>query len=312
MSDNALRKLDPVGWLISKIQAFGFEYIFNRYYGLYKGLVVANNDPETRLRCRVMCPAIGHQKDEDVAEDYWALPKMNGFDGEFGLEGMFEPPPIGAGVWVEFEGGDVDFPVYSGGWLRKDYVGIEEFGHEEAKIRGIRTGSGSYLKFNEESDKVSITIAKGDGEGGVSGSLISLMDNGSVLIANDDGAHVNIDKENELIVLMAKDGSNVAVGKDSIIAMTASGAFLNVSGEDIDLTAMGELRLNAGGAIITNSMDVRLGQMATEPAVRGLKLMLNLATHIHPTTTVPGAPTGPSATPPIANYNELSEIVKIG
>jgi len=30
--------------------------------------------------------------------------------------GVFVLPPVGAGVWIEFEQGDPDFPIWSGGW----------------------------------------------------------------------------------------------------------------------------------------------------------------------------------------------------
>jgi hypothetical protein len=31
---------------------------------------------------------------------------------------MYAVPPIGASVWVEFEGGDLDSPIWVGGWWR--------------------------------------------------------------------------------------------------------------------------------------------------------------------------------------------------
>ena len=30
--------------------------------------------------------------------------------------GFVALPPVGAGVWIEFEQGDPDFPIWSGGW----------------------------------------------------------------------------------------------------------------------------------------------------------------------------------------------------
>src|SRR5262249_41596585 len=30
--------------------------------------------------------------------------------------GFIALPPVGAGVWIEFEQGDPDFPIWSGGW----------------------------------------------------------------------------------------------------------------------------------------------------------------------------------------------------
>jgi uncharacterized protein involved in type VI secretion and phage assembly len=79
-----------------------------RYYGKYRGTVVNNVDPMQLGRLTAQVP--------DVLGDLpstWATPCAP----VAGLQmGLFCVPPIGAGVWIEFEQGDADYPVWTGCW----------------------------------------------------------------------------------------------------------------------------------------------------------------------------------------------------
>lgn len=76
-----------------------------RHYGKYRGQVADNNDPVSRGRLQVVVPALlGEQP-------VWALPCTPYAGPNVGFYAM---PPVGAGVWVEFEGGDLDHPIWSG------------------------------------------------------------------------------------------------------------------------------------------------------------------------------------------------------
>jgi hypothetical protein len=78
------------------------------YHGLFRGTVLNNVDPEMRGRIMAIVP--------DVSGPYptgWALPCLAGT----GLNsGVFTVPLIGSGVWMMFEGGDPDYPVWMGGF----------------------------------------------------------------------------------------------------------------------------------------------------------------------------------------------------
>ena len=84
-------------------------FIKRRFYGKYRGLVVDNVDVEQlgRISATVL----------DVLGDVpttWALPCLP-VTGMIGLQsGMYVVPPIGANVWIEFEHGDVNKPIWSG------------------------------------------------------------------------------------------------------------------------------------------------------------------------------------------------------
>ena len=78
----------------------------NPYYGKYRGKVEANVDPQQQGRVQVSCPAVLGD-----GRSSWAMPSAP--YGGAGV-GFFAIPPVGANVWVEFEGGDPDYPIYSG------------------------------------------------------------------------------------------------------------------------------------------------------------------------------------------------------
>ncbi|HEX5503425.1 MAG TPA: phage baseplate assembly protein V [Thermomicrobiales bacterium] len=78
----------------------------SQFFGKYRGKVQNNVDPLQLGRVQVSAPAV--LGDGRLS---WALPCVP-YAGP-GV-GLFTVPPIGANVWVEFEGGDPDYPIYSG------------------------------------------------------------------------------------------------------------------------------------------------------------------------------------------------------
>ncbi|MCA9874850.1 MAG: hypothetical protein KC441_14365 [Anaerolineales bacterium] len=75
------------------------------YYGKYRGKVVNNLDPLMLGRLIVEVPAVSEMPLS------WAMPCVP-YAGS-GV-GFFALPPITANVWVEFEGGDPNYPIWSG------------------------------------------------------------------------------------------------------------------------------------------------------------------------------------------------------
>jgi uncharacterized protein involved in type VI secretion and phage assembly len=77
-----------------------------KYFGKYRGTVVNNVDPMQIGRIQVMVPDVSN-----VMLSSWAMPCVP----VAGINmGMFTVPLIGAGVWVEFEQGDPDYPIWVG------------------------------------------------------------------------------------------------------------------------------------------------------------------------------------------------------
>jgi uncharacterized protein involved in type VI secretion and phage assembly len=77
-----------------------------RFYGKYRGMVLNNVDPLQMGRLQVQVPDV-----TGLTPATWAMPcaPIAGTQN-----GMFALPEIGSGVWVEFEQGNIDHPIWVG------------------------------------------------------------------------------------------------------------------------------------------------------------------------------------------------------
>jgi Type VI secretion system/phage-baseplate injector OB domain len=79
-----------------------------KYFGKYRGTVVNNVDPMQIGRIQALVPDVA-----GLLPSSWAMPCLP----VAGINtGIFTVPMIGAGVWVEFEQGDSDYPIWVGGF----------------------------------------------------------------------------------------------------------------------------------------------------------------------------------------------------
>ena len=76
------------------------------YYGKYRGTVIANVDPLRMGRLMVMVPDVSN-----ILPSTWAMPCLP-FAGI--QSGFYAVPEIDSGVWIEFEQGDPDYPIWVG------------------------------------------------------------------------------------------------------------------------------------------------------------------------------------------------------
>jgi uncharacterized protein involved in type VI secretion and phage assembly len=79
-----------------------------RFYGKYRGTVVNNVDPLQIGRIQAIVPDVS-----GVSPTSWAMPcvPVAGIN-----TGVFTVPQLGSGVWMEFEHGDPDRPIWVGGY----------------------------------------------------------------------------------------------------------------------------------------------------------------------------------------------------
>jgi uncharacterized protein involved in type VI secretion and phage assembly len=76
------------------------------FFGKYRGLVLSNLDPMMEGRLQVQVPDVA-----GVGMVSWAMPCVP----VAGIQnGMFALPEPGSGVWVEFEQGDPEKPIWVG------------------------------------------------------------------------------------------------------------------------------------------------------------------------------------------------------
>lgn len=83
-------------------------------FGKYRAIVVDIEDPEKRGRIRVTCPSVLHNSISGWCEA--CLPNISSTGTDFSL------PKAGDQVWIEFEQGNVNKPIYVGGWFVRDQI----------------------------------------------------------------------------------------------------------------------------------------------------------------------------------------------
>jgi uncharacterized protein involved in type VI secretion and phage assembly len=77
-----------------------------QFFGKYRGKVANNVDPMQQGRVQVSVPAV-----LGSGSLSWAMPCVPYAGSQVGF---FAIPPTGANVWVEFEAGDPNAPIWSG------------------------------------------------------------------------------------------------------------------------------------------------------------------------------------------------------
>jgi type VI secretion system secreted protein VgrG len=147
------------------------ERLDNRYYGKYRGYVSCVSDPLSLGRIKAYVPRLLGE-----AETGWAMPcaPYAGPD-----QGLYTVPDVGAGVWIEFEGGDLSRPIWSGTWWGKPEVGDIGQADSTARaapahseipkehyperivdpgVRMLKTSTGHYILLDDRKDSARIEI----------------------------------------------------------------------------------------------------------------------------------------------------------
>ena len=92
------------------------------YTGKMKAFVRDNADPENRGRIRCYCPQVMGDSDDADHWLHWAEPCLTWLGGINTLDlgsplTKVQNGGVEVGVWIEFEQGDPDFPIWVGTWL---------------------------------------------------------------------------------------------------------------------------------------------------------------------------------------------------
>jgi hypothetical protein len=129
-----------------------------RVWGKYRGAVQNNLDPEGLGRIQATVPEVLG----DVPTG-WATPCIP-YAGPG--SGFFSIPPVGAGVWIEFECGDVSRPVWTGcywGKLEPPTVPPTPSGSQTPPTTKIwRSDAGLTIAFDDADHSITVTDALGN------------------------------------------------------------------------------------------------------------------------------------------------------
>jgi len=118
----------------------------SQFYGKCRGVVSDNGDPNNLGRIRAKVPDV--YGDE---ESGWAIPSVP-YAGK--SVGLFLIPPTNALVWIEFEHGDPDYPIWSGCFWADGEVPVSP---ASADKKVLKTGAGT-ITLDDTQGSTSITI----------------------------------------------------------------------------------------------------------------------------------------------------------
>jgi hypothetical protein len=152
------------------------ERLRNRFFGKYRGVVV-DVDVKT-MRIKASVPSVLAQQPTG-----WARPCVPFAGASMGIAFL---PDVGAGVWIEFEGGDVSYPIWVGGYWHDG----EQPSDATASVRAIVTKAGQKILLDV--DGGTITVEDQNGNTVTLGSDgLSLKGAGQSVVLGSSGVNVN-------------------------------------------------------------------------------------------------------------------------
>jgi hypothetical protein len=140
--------------MIEPLMTGELERRMDRFYGKYRGTVAVNVDPLGQGRLKALVPDVLGE-----TMSGFALPAAP-YAGTGA--GFFTVPPIGAGVWIEFEAGDASRPIWTGAWWGTGEAPPDEKGVPPQQTNKIlRTEFGLLISLDDAAQ--TITICDGAG-----------------------------------------------------------------------------------------------------------------------------------------------------
>ncbi len=167
-----------------------------KYFGKYRGTVVNNVDPEMRGRILAMVPDV-----LGVVPSSWceACVPLAGP----AQTGSYFVPPIGAGVWIEFEQGDPSHPIFAGCrfGMASDVPALAHAGLPVSPNIVLQTAGQNTLVISDLP--------------GPTGGIMLKSTTGATLIVNDTGIYIQNGKGAMITML----GPNVTINNGALVVI---------------------------------------------------------------------------------------------
>lgn len=203
------------------------------YCAKYGGIVRDNQDPDKLGRLKVWVPSLFLE--DDAA---WAVPALP--------YGVFFLPEVGATVWVEFEGGDADLPIWTGirgapgGWAAEA---------DPPTRRVLKTLAGHLVVFDDGSGDEAVEVHDGKGASamvmnkdgvtftdGVNGNSITMTSTG-VEVKHGQSAHVVTLDGAGITVSHGSSPNTVTIGSSGVKIEASPAASVELTPSGITITA---------------------------------------------------------------------------
>ena len=169
----------------------------NHYYGIYRGTVLSNIDPMQKARLLLQVPDVAA-----LLPTTWAMPCVP-FAGI--QSGAYMLPPIGSGVWVQFEQGNPDYPVWIGGW----WGSAAEVPARALAPPPVPPGQNIVVQTTAQNTLIISDSAPTPATGGI----VLKSTTGAMIVVNDSGIYIQNGKGASITLI----GPTVAVNVSALV-----------------------------------------------------------------------------------------------
>jgi uncharacterized protein involved in type VI secretion and phage assembly len=164
-----------------------------KFYGKYRGTVINNIDPMQMGRIMVMVPDVSA-----LLPTSWAMPCVP-IAGK--QSGSYFVPQIGAGVWIEFEQGNPDYPIWVGGYwgTAAEVPALALAGNPVSPSIVLQTALQNSVIISDLP--------------GPTGGIMLKSSTGATLIVNDTGIYIQNGKGASIVMV----GPNVTINNGAMM-----------------------------------------------------------------------------------------------
>jgi hypothetical protein len=213
---------------------------FEKHYGKYRGKVLDNVDPLFLGRILANVAAVPGMIMN------WCMPCVP-YAGQ-GV-GFYAIPPIGANVWIEFEGGDTNYPIWSGCFWAEKEVPTGGAGLPNPMVKVFKTAfatlvlndtpevGGITLECHPEAVTVPLSM-KFDSTG-----ITILAPPATIKMITEEGITLSYPPD---VIAMTEATIEIAVPASSV---TMNSAAIEIEAPTVNATAVGAFGIEAGGEV---------------------------------------------------------------
>lgn len=166
-----------------------------KYYGKFRATVLNNVDPMQIGRIQVVVPDVSN-----LFPSTWAMPCFPIAGKQMGA---YLVPQVGSGVWVEFEQGDSDYPIYTGAY----YGSVAEV--PALALAGVPASPNIVVQSGAQNAIVVSDLP------GPTGGIMLKSTTGASIIVNDTGIYIQNGKGASIVLT----GPTVTVNNGALVVV---------------------------------------------------------------------------------------------